>query len=179
MEPRGGAHLEPLCLLPTSSPFSETTRFPGQKPQTCFQGEDQPPPSFYPKSRSCCWCAVTSTENVQRIVLCGWDKEWTCAFILIPHILEETWLNKWVGVWMDKWMKVMLLHEPLCSREGHLGGSVGWMSDFGSGHDLMIREFEPHIRLSAVKCEACFGSSVPFTFCTSPARALFLSKINI
>ena len=30
---------------------------------------------------------------------------------------------------------------------GHLGGSVGWASDFGSGHDLTVCGFEPHIRL--------------------------------
>ena len=28
---------------------------------------------------------------------------------------------------------------------GHLGGSVGWVSNFSSGHDLMVHEFEPHI----------------------------------
>ena len=26
---------------------------------------------------------------------------------------------------------------------GRLGGSVGWATDFGSGHDLAVREFEP------------------------------------
>ena len=26
---------------------------------------------------------------------------------------------------------------------GRLGGSVGWASDFGSGHDLAVCEFEP------------------------------------
>ena len=34
---------------------------------------------------------------------------------------------------------------------GHLGGSVVWASDFGSGHDLTVCEFKPHIRLTAVK----------------------------
>ena len=33
---------------------------------------------------------------------------------------------------------------------GHLGGSVSWASDFGSGHDLVVHEFEPHIRLAAI-----------------------------
>ena len=36
---------------------------------------------------------------------------------------------------------------------GRLGGSVGWASDFGSGHDLMVHEFEPYIGLSAVSIE--------------------------
>ena len=34
--------------------------------------------------------------------------------------------------------------------KGHLGGSVGGASDFGSGHDLAVHEFEPHTRLTAV-----------------------------
>ena len=43
------------------------------------------------------------------------------------------------------------------------------MSDFGSGHDLTVRGFEPHVGLCADSSEpgACFG------FC-----ALCLSKIN-
>ena len=32
---------------------------------------------------------------------------------------------------------------------GHLGGSVGWASDFGSGHDLAVCEFEPRVGLCA------------------------------
>ena len=35
----------------------------------------------------------------------------------------------------------------------HLGGSVGWASNIGSGHDLTVCEFEPCIRLSAVSTE--------------------------
>ena len=46
---------------------------------------------------------------------------------------------------------------------GRLGGSVGWASDFGSGHDLTVREFEPRVGL-------CADSSEPgacFRFCVS------------
>ena len=46
---------------------------------------------------------------------------------------------------------------------GCLGGSVGWASNFGSGHDLAVCEFEPHVGL-------CADSSEPgacFTFCVS------------
>ena len=46
---------------------------------------------------------------------------------------------------------------------GHLGGSVGWASDFGSGHDLTVHEFEPRVGL-------CANSSEPeacFRFCVS------------
>ena len=37
--------------------------------------------------------------------------------------------------------------------EGCLGGPVSRASDFGSGHDLTVREFEPHVRLTAVSTE--------------------------
>lgn len=75
MEPRGGAHLESLCLLPTSSPFSETSGFPGQTAPNLLPGIGT---TFFPHSflrTDHCWCAVTSTESVQRISLSGWDKE--------------------------------------------------------------------------------------------------------
>ena len=42
---------------------------------------------------------------------------------------------------------------------GAPGGSVGSASDFGSGHDLTVREFEPRVGLWADSSEpgACFG----------------------
>ena len=42
---------------------------------------------------------------------------------------------------------------------GRLGGSVDWASDFSSGQDLTVREFEPCLQLPAVSAEP--GSSVP------------------
>ena len=50
---------------------------------------------------------------------------------------------------------------------GRLGVSVGWAADFGSAHDLAVREFEPHIGLCADGSEpaACF------TFCSLPLSA--------
>ena len=41
--------------------------------------------------------------------------------------------------------------------EGHPGDSVGRASDFSSGHDLMVREFKPHIRLTAISTEPDTG----------------------
>ena len=51
---------------------------------------------------------------------------------------------------------------------GHLSGSVGWAADFGSGHDVAIREFEPRVGLCADSSEpgACFG------FCVSLSLTL-------
>ena len=46
----------------------------------------------------------------------------------------------------------------LFDTQGRLGGSVGWASDFGSGHDLTVREFEPRVGLRADSLEpgGCF-----------------------
>ena len=61
------------------------------------------------------------------------------------------------------WVKLII---KVCFL-GRLGGSVGWASDFGSGHDLTVREFEPSIGLCADSSEpgACFG------FCVSSLSA--------
>ena len=66
------------------------------------------------------------------------------------------------------------------SLQGRLGGSVGWASDFGSGHDLAVREFEPRVGLCADSSEpgACFGFCVSLSLCPSPARALSLFPKN-
>ena len=45
------------------------------------------------------------------------------------------------------------------TTSGAPGWLVGWAADFGSGHDLMVREFEPCVGLRADSSEpgACFG----------------------
>ena len=54
--------------------------------------------------------------------------------------------------------------EYLRNLRGHLGGSGGEATDFGSGHDLAVPEFEPHIRLSFVSTEPAWDPlSLPFT----------------
>ena len=47
--------------------------------------------------------------------------------------------------------------------EGRQGGSVGWASGFGSGHDLTVREFEPRVGL----CADCSEPGACFTCCVS------------
>ena len=53
---------------------------------------------------------------------------------------------------------------------GHLGGSVGWTSGFGSGHDLKVCEFQPRIGFCADSSEpgACFSFCVSLSLCPSP-----------
>ena len=52
----------------------------------------------------------------------------------------------------------------------------------GSGHDLVVPEFQPHLGLCAHSSEpgACFTFCVSFSLCPSPLHALslFVSKIN-
>ena len=68
---------------------------------------------------------------------------------------------------------------------GRLGGSVGGVADFGSGHDLAAPEFEPHVGLRPDRSEpgACFGFCVSLSLGPSPAYALSLSdsqkQINV
>ena len=67
--------------------------------------------------------------------------------------------------------------------EGRLGGSLSWVSSFGSGHDLAVREFEPRVGLCADSSEpgACFGFCVSLSLWPSPIHALSLSQkwINV
>ena len=67
---------------------------------------------------------------------------------------------------------------------GHLGGSVCWASDFGSGHDLTVRGFEPRVGLCADSSEpeACLlrilrlPLNLPLPCSCSPS--LSFSKMN-
>ena len=57
---------------------------------------------------------------------------------------------------------------------GRLGGSIGWASDFGSGRDHTVCEFEPRVRFCADSSEpgACFGVCVSFSLSAPPLLAL-------
>ena len=68
------------------------------------------------------------------------------------------------------------------SVSGRLSGSVGSASDFRSGHDLAVCEFEPCVGLCADSSEpgACFRFCVSLSLGPSPAHApsLSVSEIN-
>ena len=56
---------------------------------------------------------------------------------------------------------------------GRMGGSVDGASNFGSGHDLTVREFRCHIGLSTISAEpASDPPSLPLSISHSPARFL-------
>ena len=63
------------------------------------------------------------------------------------------------------------------SKLGHLGGSVGWASDFSSGHDFTFHEFEPRVGLCADSSEpgACFGFCVSLSLSAPSPLMLCLS----
>ena len=63
------------------------------------------------------------------------------------------------------------------ATSGRLGGSVSEASDFRPGHDLTVRESEPHVGLCADSSEpgAHFGFCVSLSLCPSPTHALSLS----
>ena len=60
------------------------------------------------------------------------------------------------------------------SAAGHLGGSVGWVSDFSSGHDLEVCGFNPCVGLCADSSEpgVHFGFCVSLSLSPSPACTL-------
>ena len=66
---------------------------------------------------------------------------------------------------------------------GHLGSSVAWATNFGSGHDLTVCEFKPCVEFCTDSSDpgACFWFCVSLSFCPSPTHALSLSgsEINI
>ena len=65
---------------------------------------------------------------------------------------------------------------------GRLGGPVGYASDFGSGHDLTVCEFEPCVGLCADSSEpgVCFGFCVSLSVPLPYSHSVFLclSKVN-
>ena len=68
-----------------------------------------------------------------------------------------------------------LLWELKEKNQGRLGGSVGWVSDSGSGHDLTVREFKPCVGLCADSSEpgACFGFCVSLSL-SAPLMANYI-----
>ena len=111
--------------------------------------------------------AEPAFETVQFILsLCVWPPCWAVWFCpscgsteKVPDLLSGIKENKLLG---------------------RLGGSVGWATDFGSGHDLTVREFEPRIGLCADSSEpgACFRFCVSLSLWPSPVHAVSLCLKN-
>ena len=61
---------------------------------------------------------------------------------------------------------------------GHLGGSVGWASNFGSGHDLAVQNSRPMSGsvLTAQSLEPASNSVSPSLSAPPPIHTLSLSQ---
>ena len=72
---------------------------------------------------------------------------------LLPNTAETAWSLNSAKCTKTKVQCCLEKHNM-----GRLGGSVSWASAFGSGHDLVVREFEPCAGLGADSSEpgACF-----------------------
>ena len=77
--------------------------------------------------------------------------------------------------------KQALLHYLVCTlishNVGRLGGSVGWASDFGSGHDLMVPGFEPYVGLCADSWEP--GACIRFCVSLSISALSHLLSLSL
>ena len=81
------------------------------------------------------------------------------------------------------WAHSLTGSDVLCRKlQGRPGGSVGWTSDFGSGHDVTVCGFEPCVGLCADSSEpgACFGFCVSLSLSALSLilLSLFLSKTS-
>ena len=100
---------------------------------------------------------------------------------IMPGIEAMRMSHRHPMVGMTTEARPMISREPASQKtwgeKGHLSGSVGEASDFGSGHDLMGHEFKPHVGLCADSSEpgACFGFCVSLSLCPSLTSTFFLS----
>ena len=62
---------------------------------------------------------------------------------------------------------------------GCLRGSVGWASDFGSGHDLTARGFEPHVQLCADSSEPGAASDSVSPFLSAPPLLMLCLSLSL
>ena len=112
-----------------------------------------------------------------------------CASGYLPNEYKNTNSKGYTHPYVDSSIidKSQDLEAAQVSMDSRMDKDVGaWVAqsvkcDFGSGHDLAVREFKPRVGLCADSSEprACFRFCVSLSPCPSPARPLSLSKINI
>ena len=76
---------------------------------------------------------------------------------------------------------IIIVKSRIFIGQGRPGGSVGWVSDFSSGLDLMVlvHEFEPRVRCAdSSEPGACFRFFVSLSLSAPSLLVLCLSKIN-
>ena len=89
-----------------------------------------------------------------------------------PHCFADEILGNFVNHLSRGPLPVLLMSiiKILCLWGTWVAHSVKQASDFSSGHDLTVREFEPRVRLCADSSEpgACFRFCVSLSFCPLP-----------
>ena len=89
-------------------------------------------------------------------------------------------MSKWHWVYFPALSGRPFCPQKITIKSGRLGGSVSEASDFGSGHDLVVRESEPHVTLCADSSEPgpCLNSVAPHLFTPLLALSVCLSLKN-
>ena len=138
---------------------------PGEKKKNCYKGRHW----HNQWSLNTDFIVDTNIESVRHCL----------NFIVVVQKKNNLILKEWIlTYWRVKGHEIFNLISV--SAKGRLGGSVGWVSDFGSGHDLAVRGFEPLVRLCGYSSEpgACSGFHVSLSLPLSPLLMLCLLKMN-
>ena len=83
------------------------------------------------------------------------SRNWSHSYITVKLLLGNGVVRikvHFLAIWSSSWFFIWYFHLSK-NKLGCLGGSVSWVSNFGSGRDLTVHEFQPHIGLSAVRAE--------------------------
>ena len=95
------------------------------------------------------------------------SRNWGHSYITVKLLLGNGVVRikvHFLAIWNSSWFFIWYFHLSK-NKLGCLGGSVGWASNFSSGPDRTVPEFEPRVGL-------CADSSEPgawFRFCVSPS----------
>ena len=136
-----------FCLAGSSFCFNEFSPLSSSREQTQSLVGSLPW-----QSSSCFIKSMQSYQEEKKYICC-----WSWLKIEKFHVQEKETREMW---------RPLTARSPLCWFKngillGRLCGSVSWASDFGSGHDLMVCEFEPCVRLCADGGEPAQDSLFP------------------
>ena len=136
-------------------------------------------------------CNCKTLETIRVSVDSKISKLWNSPLQRTLPISENDWpvathfnLGKSRNLCYVEWEKERYIRygytcKKVKNREAQerLGGSVGIVSDFVSGHDLVVSEFKPSVRLCADSLEpgACFRFCVSLSLSAPPLLMLCLS----
>ena len=107
----------------------------------------------------------------------GWPGRLSIWLLVLAQVMISQFVRSspYAGLCADNvepaWDSLPLCVTPLLSlkkkknnNKGRLGGTVGWVTNFGSGHDLIVYGFEPLVHLCADSSEPASDSVSPSLF---------------